>query len=50
MSVHKPKSPEQRVPWQGLRSPKNVSLLFANDHSEDKHKAVSGLIGKTLIN
>jgi len=50
MSVHKPESTEQRVPWQGLRSLEYVSLLFANDHSEDKHKVVIGLIGQTLIN
>jgi len=39
----------QKVCYQGLRSPKNVSLHFVNDHFEGKHNADSGLYGQTLI-
>ena len=40
----------QKIHYQGLRSSKNVSLHFVNDHFESKRNADSGLYGQTRFN
>ena len=49
MSVNKAKCLDQKIRYQGLRSPKMRSLLVVNEQFEDEHNEDSGLYGQTLI-